>query len=102
MIPVAVWGAHRLLTKGRPRNFQRGVAITVNIGKPRFVEPGEDPRVATDELMDSIRSLLEEAQRDYPQQPSGESDRWWIPAHLGGTAPRPEEIKPRQGAEGLE
>ena len=102
IVPVAVWGAHRLLTKGRPRNFQRGVAITVIIGKPRTVDPAEDARAVTDELMESIRGLLQEAQSGYPQQPDGDSDKWWIPAHLGGTAPRPEDLKPRQGAEGLE
>ena len=25
-----------------------------------------------------------------PQQPAGPDDRWWLPAHLGGTAPTPE------------
>jgi hypothetical protein len=36
-------------------------------------------------------ALLDEAQRSYPQQPAGPDDRWWLPAHLGGTAPTPEE-----------
>lgn len=101
LIPIAVWGSHRLLTKGRPRNFQRGVAISVQIGQPRMVRDSDDPRAVTDVLMDDIRTLLAQAQRDYPQQPSGDGDRWWMPAHLGGTAPRPEDVKPRQGA-GLE
>ena len=35
--------------------------------------------------------LLDRAQRDYPQQPAGPDDLWWQPAHLGGTAPTPEE-----------
>src|SRR5215210_509940 len=29
LIPGAVWGSQRILTKGRPKNFQRKVAITV-------------------------------------------------------------------------
>ncbi len=37
-----------------------------------------------------MESLLDEAQRTYPQQPAGPDDRWWLPAHLGGTAPTPE------------
>jgi hypothetical protein len=37
-----------------------------------------------------METLLEEAQRSYPQQPAGPDDRWWLPAHLGGTAPTPE------------
>jgi 1-acyl-sn-glycerol-3-phosphate acyltransferase len=93
IIPLAVWGAHRILTKGRPRNFQRGVAITVNIGTPIDVDPTEDPRVATLRLMNAIRDLVDEAQKNYPQQPAGNDDLWWLPAHLGGTAPSPEELE---------
>jgi hypothetical protein len=37
-----------------------------------------------------METLLDEAQRTYPQQPAGPDDRWWLPAHLGGTAPTPE------------
>ena len=37
-----------------------------------------------------MEALLHEAQRTYPDQPSGEDDRWWLPARLGGTAPTPE------------
>lgn len=102
IVPVAVWGAHRIMTKGRPRNFQRGVAIQVEIGEQMEVDPTDDLRVATDRLMDRIRELLAKAQRTYPQTPSGPQDTWWIPAHLGGTAPRPEDVKPRKGEAGLE
>ena len=38
-----------------------------------------------------MEALLDEAQRSYPEQPAGPDDRWWLPAHLGGTAPTPEE-----------
>ena len=38
-----------------------------------------------------MEALLDEAQRTYPDQPAGPDDRWWLPAHLGGTAPTPEE-----------
>jgi len=93
IIPVAVWGAHRVMTKGRPRNFQRGVAILINIGAPMELTADEDPRQATGRLMAAIRSLLDEAQHEYPQQPADDSDRWWLPAHLGGTAPTPEEVE---------
>jgi 1-acyl-sn-glycerol-3-phosphate acyltransferase len=102
VIPVAVWGAHRLLTKGRPRNFQRKVAILVNIGSQVEVAPTEDPRVATNRLMEAIRELLAEAQSRYPQQPADESDRWWLPVHLGGSAPHQDEVKRREDQAGLE
>lgn len=102
VIPVAVWGSHRLLTKGRPRNFQRGVEIRVVIGPPVPIDPSEDPRKETGLLMDDIRSLLGKAQADYSQNPRDDSDTWWLPAHLGGTAPRPEDVKKREGEAGLE
>lgn len=94
IVPLAVWGAHRILTKGRPRNIQRGVAILVNIGAPFELAADEDPRAATDRLMDAIRALLADAQAQYPQKPAGDNDRWWLPVHLGGTAPTPEEVAP--------
>jgi 1-acyl-sn-glycerol-3-phosphate acyltransferase len=101
VIPIAVWGSHRLLTKGRPRNIQRKIPILVNIGKPMELDPDEDPKEATVRLMDEIRSLLAEAQDRYPDQPSSDDDRWWVPAHLGGTAPTPEEVLPRKDQPGL-
>ena len=35
-----------------------------------------------------LSSLVDRAQRTYPEIPQGV---WWQPAHLGGTAPTPEE-----------
>ncbi|MGE6736333.1 1-acyl-sn-glycerol-3-phosphate acyltransferase, partial [Streptomyces sp. NPDC059900] len=29
----------------------------------------------------------------YPVRPKGPDDTWWMPAHLGGTAPTPAEVK---------
>jgi hypothetical protein len=37
-----------------------------------------------------MEELLDRAQREYPQAPRGPADSWWLPAHLGGTAPTPE------------
>lgn len=87
LVPVALWGGQRLITKGRPRNFQRGVALMVRVGEPVPYEVGEDPAAVTERLMAAIADLAEEAWRAYPQAPAGPRDRWWIPRHLGGTAP---------------
>ncbi|HWB70680.1 MAG TPA: lysophospholipid acyltransferase family protein [Egibacteraceae bacterium] len=87
LVPGAVWGSQRLLTKGRPPNFQRGVAVTVTFGEPVPYEPGDDPAEVTARLMAAITELVDKAAADYPQRPAGEDDRWWLPAHLGGTAP---------------
>ncbi|HVF53580.1 MAG TPA: lysophospholipid acyltransferase family protein [Actinomycetota bacterium] len=91
LIPAAVWGTQRILTKGRPKNLQRKLSIIVNVGAP--IDSEGDPRAITDDLMDRITILLKEAQARYPQSPNGDDDRWWLPAHLGGTAPTPEEAE---------
>ena len=91
LIPGAVWGSQRILTKGRPKNLQRGVVITVDFGPPVEYAPGEDPADVTKRLMTAIEKLVDNASRTYPQSPAGDSDRWWLPAHLGGTAPTVEE-----------
>jgi 1-acyl-sn-glycerol-3-phosphate acyltransferase len=91
LIPIALWGTQRILTKGRPRNYQRKIPISIIIGDPIPTAPGDDARALTDELMSEIRGLLKQAQDAYPDEPSGPDDTWWLPAHLGGTAPAPEE-----------
>jgi 1-acyl-sn-glycerol-3-phosphate acyltransferase len=93
LIPAAVWGTQRILTKNRPKNLQRKLAIRINVGTPIPTTPGDDPRKLTDELMSTIEILLKEAQEAYPQSPEGPDDRWWLPAHRGGTAPTPEEVE---------
>jgi 1-acyl-sn-glycerol-3-phosphate acyltransferase len=92
IIPAAVWGGHRVATKGHT-NLRRGVAITVILGEPIVAEPGEKAQSLLRRTKTAMESLLEEAQRTYPQQPAGPDDRWWIPAHLGGTAPTPEDAE---------
>jgi 1-acyl-sn-glycerol-3-phosphate acyltransferase len=99
LIPGAVWGTQRILTKGRPRNLQRGVPITILIGEPVPYRSDEDPVEITKRLMDRITELLEKAQASYPDQPAGEDDRWWLPAHLGGTAPSVAEAEAERIAE---
>jgi 1-acyl-sn-glycerol-3-phosphate acyltransferase len=95
VVPVALWGTQRILTKWRPRNFKRGIPIVVNIGEPMAVSPEDDVQEATDRLIARITELLSEAQAAYPAEPAGDADRWWLPAHLGGSAPTFEEAEAR-------
>lgn len=89
IIPAAVWGGHRVATKGHKIELRRGVAVTVILGEPIHPEPGETPQQLLGRTRTAMETLLDEAQRSYPQQPAGPDDRWWLPAHLGGTAPLP-------------
>ncbi|GAA5052092.1 1-acyl-sn-glycerol-3-phosphate acyltransferase [Thermocatellispora tengchongensis] len=89
LIPMALWGTQRLWTKGRPRRiFQRKVPITILVGEPIYPKRGDDMAAHMEELRVRMVELLDRAQRTYPEIPKGV---WWQPAHLGGTAPTPEE-----------
>jgi len=95
VIPVAVWGTQRIMTKWRPRNLKRNIPIVVAVGEPLSSVDGEDAETATKRLMEWIAELLTQAQTIYPARPKGDDDRWWLPAHLGGTAPTFEEAEAR-------
>src|SRR6266508_4507177 len=86
LIPCAVWGSQRLWTRGR-RELRRGVMVTVDFGPSIAYRPGEPPAEVTERLMGEIRRLAGRAAERYPPRPRGPADRWWLPAHLGGTAP---------------
>jgi 1-acyl-sn-glycerol-3-phosphate acyltransferase len=90
VIPVTVWGSQRLWTKGRPKNLtQRHVPVLVRAGAPFHPRPDDDPETLTAELRERMSALLDEVQRDYPEKPGDKV--FWLPAHLGGGAPTPEE-----------
>ena len=90
IIPAAVWGGHRVATKGHKVDLRRNVAVTVILGEPIVAGPGEKAQSLLRRTKAAMETLLDEAQRTYPDQPAGPDDRWWLPAHLGGTAPTPE------------
>ena len=90
LIPVIVWGAHRLMTKDHPKDFSRSrKTIAVRVGEPLH-PTGADPVAETEELAAAMRRLLDETIAAYPaeEQPPGS---WWLPARFGGSAPTPEE-----------
>jgi len=99
VIPAAVWGGHRVATKKHPVDLTRGRAVTVLLGEPIVPEPGETPPALLARTKVAMEALLDEAQRTYPQQPEGPEDLWWLPVHLGGTAPTPQEAADRDDAD---
>ena len=90
VIPVAVWGGQRLLTKNRTLRMRDRIGIPVHFsfGAPLVVAPTDDPAEATSRLRDTLVSQTDALQRSYPADGTG---AWWQPRHLGGTAPTPEE-----------
>ena len=94
IVPGAVWGSQRLFTKNRPRALgTRDVVISVDFGPPIHPRPDDDPAAVTEDLMGRIGVLVDAAARRYPQAPAPGQDPWWVPAHLGGTAPTPEQAQ---------
>jgi len=99
IVPVALWGSHRLYPKDHPRDFRRGVVITVDFGPPMAAPAGEDRTALTTQMMSRIGAMVAAAQERYPQRPAPDEDPWWVPAHLGGTAPTVEEAEAQARAD---
>ncbi len=92
VIPVTVWGSQRLWTKGRPKDLlQRHVPILIRAGEPFHPSPDDDPETLTADLRTRMSALLDGAQRDYPDTSEAGESPFWLPAHLGGSAPTPAE-----------
>ncbi|MGW1071248.1 lysophospholipid acyltransferase family protein [Streptomyces sp. NPDC002537] len=90
LLPMALWGTQRLWTKGHKRDLRRHhIPITMRVGEPITPGPEEHADSVTERVRGRVQELLESAQRAYPVRPKGPDDTWWIPAHLGGTAPTP-------------
>jgi 1-acyl-sn-glycerol-3-phosphate acyltransferase len=94
LVPMVLWGTQRFWTKGRPRELtKRGVAVSITMGEPLRPTRRDNGDTVSAELRSRMKTMLEEAQRGYPQRPAGPDDLWWLPAHLGGTAPEPEVLE---------
>jgi 1-acyl-sn-glycerol-3-phosphate acyltransferase len=92
LLPVALWGTQRMWTKGHPRQLGRNrFPITIRVGEQMTPDENEKPGALTRRVRLRVQELLEDAQRAYTGRPNGPEDRWWLPAHLGGTAPTPEQ-----------
>lgn len=90
IIPVAVWGGQRLMTKRRRIRFTErfGVPVSFAYGAPIAVGADDDPKAVTVRLRAALQQLVDRLQAEYPVDGTG---AWWQPRHLGGTAPTPEE-----------
>ncbi|MCS5733716.1 lysophospholipid acyltransferase family protein [Herbiconiux daphne] len=90
VIPVAVWGGQRLLTKNRRVRMRDRVGVEVDFafGRPIVVSPDDSVADTTAELRSTLQQLTDTLQEDYPQDGTGQ---WWQPRRLGGTAPTVEE-----------
>lgn len=93
LIPMALWGTQRLWTKGRPRDLtQRHIPILISAGEPITITRRDNADAATAQVRARIQTLLDDLQQRYPTRPE-DAGAWWLPAHLGGTAPTPAEAE---------
>jgi 1-acyl-sn-glycerol-3-phosphate acyltransferase len=82
VIPVIVWGAHRIWPKDHPKKvFRNKVPVTVAAGRP--IPPHGTPEQLNVVLRQAMNALLYQVQEEYPH-PEGE---FWVPRRLGGSAP---------------
>ncbi len=98
IVPSAVWGSQRLLTKWRPAAWpERGIPVRVRYGEP-FRPPAGPAAEPTSELMVRIAALVDHliAEEDAPL------GAWWVPAARGGGAPDPAEVAVRLEAQAKE
>ena len=104
IIPVSIWGAHRLMTRHRgfsPRRAWRA-PVRIHVGEPilpdALPDPAHDAQPATDALRDVLQAGIDAAIADFPLAPR--PGTWWMPADLGGGAPTDEERQRLDEAEG--
>ena len=94
IIPMIVWGAHRVWTKDHPRKLLRNrVPITVIVGEP--LRPTDSIEQTDAALRGVMTELLQRVQLAYPH-PQG---AYWVPRRLGGSAPTLDEAKALDEAE---
>jgi 1-acyl-sn-glycerol-3-phosphate acyltransferase len=82
IVPMIVWGAHRIWPKDNPKKvFRNKVPITVAAGAA--LPPRGNADQLNVALRDEMNALLYQVQQEYPH-PEGE---YWVPRRLGGSAP---------------
>jgi 1-acyl-sn-glycerol-3-phosphate acyltransferase len=88
IIPLIVWGAHRIWPKDHPKKvFRNKVPITVAAALP--LPPQGDAEQLIAGLRQAMNALLYRVQEEYPH-PEGE---FWVPRRLGGTAPTQDDSR---------
>jgi 1-acyl-sn-glycerol-3-phosphate acyltransferase len=77
VVPVGLWGSHRILTKGRKPKFLWRIPQVGVVGDAIEIEPGEHVKAASDRIMDGVADCVARARALYPEHPSAGTDDWW-------------------------
>ena len=92
VVPVGLWGTHRILMKGRKPNWKWGVAEVAVIGAPLHPKDDEHVKDFTARLMGAVSECVARAREIYPQEPKPGEDAWWCRA--------PETVRAHQAESG--
>ena len=87
IVPVVVWGAQQIWTKGLPKQLGRK-KFRILIGVCDPLQPVGPAEELTERLKASMQSMLTQLQDLYGEHPQGAA---WVPKRLGGSAPTLEE-----------
>ncbi|WP_426976679.1 lysophospholipid acyltransferase family protein [Pseudarthrobacter sp. O4] len=100
VIPVSVWGSHRLLTRHHGFSPRRAwcAPVRIHVAEPMLVAAAEDVQAATARLRKVLQAGIDAGIADFPLDPA--PGAWWMPADLGGGAPSDEERQRLDEAEG--
>ncbi|MCQ4120518.1 lysophospholipid acyltransferase family protein [Rhodococcus tibetensis] len=94
IIPMVIWGAQRVWTKGFPKRLGRtNTPISIAVGEP--IAPFEPAADLTEKLHTTMQEMLADLQKDY-HHPAG---AYWVPARLGGSAPTLEQADKMDAAD---
>lgn len=94
LIPMITFGGQRLWTKGRKRDMERNVIVSLTVGEPMYPTPQDDVDEVMDEFRQRLEALLDLTLEQYPQTPP--DGTWWWPARLGGGAPTLAEMQAKE------
>lgn len=96
LIPVVVWGGHRVWTVGRRPIWKRRVPVSIWVDEPIAINADDTAATLTARLAVRLRELVENVLSEYPDGPG--ADDWWLPQHVGGSAPTPAEAAEAEAA----
>ncbi|MGW4351341.1 lysophospholipid acyltransferase family protein [Nocardia sp. NPDC004582] len=97
IIPIVIWGAQRVWTKGHPKRLGRtNTPISIAVGKP--IQPFEPASALTEQLKGTMHDMLLDLQQGYSHEPGA----YWVPSRLGGGAPTLDEANAMDQAEAAE
>ncbi|GAA4407072.1 lysophospholipid acyltransferase family protein [Tsukamurella soli] len=95
IVPVVVWGAQQIWTKGLPKRLGRN-KFRIIIGVCDPIQPVGAPDALTATLKAEMQQMLLKLQDLYGTHPQGEP---WVPARLGGSAPTLEQAEALDAAD---